>query len=276
MEGGAVASRIERIDVTVVNSSGDERTVRLVRKWTWEHEVLGLRAAQAVIATAPAIPILVAEGQDEHGPWLMTPFYVGQRVSSSAIPPTVFESLALLHARYANDSDALARIPVVNADWWRDICLSYALPEIDRQAAIRPDPVLDRARDVLQSVAGDARAGTALGRLSGTLLHGDVHTGNILVAADRVTLVDWGSARVGPAMLDLANVARADSPQFAAYAQAWERVSGTALDAPTIELGYRWAALQIPIQYLAWAASTGSAERIRATLDQAEAALAAL
>jgi thiamine kinase-like enzyme len=39
-----------------------------------------------------------------------------------------------------------------------------------------------------------------------TLLHGDVHPGNVLVHADQATLIDWGGSRIGPAALDLANL----------------------------------------------------------------------
>jgi aminoglycoside phosphotransferase (APT) family kinase protein len=276
MQGGAVATRLERIDVTVSGSSGNERTLRLVRKWTWKHEVLGLRAAQAVVDQAPAIPVLVAEGEDVNGPWLVTPFHAGAPVPKGAIPETVFESLALLHARYVDDWVNLAGIPVVDPDWWRFICLSYAMSEVDKQAALSPNVVLDRARTVLNAMADDGRIVEILGQLPRTLLHGDVHPGNILVGADESTLVDWGSARVGPAMLDLANVTDVGSPQFSAYAQAWEDSTHQPLGAALVELGYLWAAVQIPIQYLAWVASSRSPEDVAVTLDRAEAGLAAL
>ena len=64
---------LERIDVTVASPTGEIRTVSLVRKWTWAHEVLGLRTAQAVVDNAPAIPHLIADGEDERGVWLITP-----------------------------------------------------------------------------------------------------------------------------------------------------------------------------------------------------------
>jgi len=267
---------MERIDVTVKSASRDPLTVCLVKKWTWQHEVLGLLAAQAVAGVAPAIPVLLERGEDEHGHWLITPFYVGNRGAKASIPPSVFESLALLHARYAKDWMDLSGIPVVDSDWWRDICLSYALPVVDKHAAGNPYPVLDRAKAVLTAAANDARIVEVLDRLPRTLLHGDVHPGNILVAADRSTLVDWGSSRIGPPMLDLANVTERDSTQFTAYAKAWEGATGSPLDSAEVELGYLWAAVQIPIQYLAWVVSARSLADVAATLDQAETGLSAL
>jgi hypothetical protein len=39
------------------------------------------------------------------------------------------------------------------------------------------------------------------------------------------------------------------------------------------ELGYRWAALQIPVQYLPWTAGHLTTEAVEAALDQIEQAL---
>ena len=127
-------------------------------------------------------------------------------------------------------------------------------------------------------LAEDDRVAEVLARLPRTLLHGDVHTGNILVpaASGEATLIDWGSARTGPAMLDLANVTSVGSDEFTAYVRAWERSAGRPLDPQAVELGYRWAALQIPVQYLAWVVSTRPPQAVAKALDRAEAALAAL
>ena len=64
-----------------------------------------------------------------------------------------------------------------------------------------------------------------------------------LVHADQATLIDCGSSRIGPAALDL---------------------------------GYRWAALQIPVQYLPWTIGHRPARDVEAGLDQIEQALGQL
>ena len=276
MSGGTVAARIERIDITAATESGEQRTIAAVQKWTWPHEILGLRAAQVVRPGAAAIPPLLAEGTDERGPWLIVPFYPGAKVTSASVPLSIFHSLAILHAAYAEHWTDLKGIPVVDRGWWRDICLSYSLGAVVRQAARSPGPSLDRARSVLEAMADDDRIADVLDALPRSLLHGDVHTGNILVSNGDGVLVDWGSARIGSPILDLANVARRDAPGFAAYAGACLRETGAALDPAAVELGYRWAAVQIPIQYLAWTIQARSAADVDQALDRAEDALAAL
>ncbi len=276
MGGGTVAARIERIDIDLATADDRPCTIAVVQKWTWRHEVLGLRAAQAARPAASAVPRLLADGTDGNGHWLITPFYEGTVVARALVPGEVFESLARLHVAYAQAWTDLAGIPVVDAEWWRGICLSFALGAVNRQAAHHPSPTLERARSVLERMADDERVGQVLARLPRSLLHGDVHTGNIVVGDTGSTLVDWGSARIGPPMLDLANVTSLDAPGFAAYATAWHQSTGERLDQALVQLGYRWAAVQIPIQYLAWLVEYRSPAEVDGALDRAEHALALL
>jgi thiamine kinase-like enzyme len=115
-----------------------------------------------------------------------------------------------------------------------------------------------------------------LAALPPVLLHGDVHPGNLLVDANRATLIDWGSSRVGPATLDLANLVAAGSPDVARYTSTWAQQTGGPLPAGEIELGYRWAALQIPVQYLPWTAAHGQTRDVEAALDRIERAIGQL
>jgi hypothetical protein len=80
----------------------------------------------------------------------------------------------------------------------------------------------------------------------------------------------------GPAALDLANLVTADSPSVDRYAQTWEQLSGQPLPRATIDLGYRWAALQIPVQYLPWGMGHAPTRAAEAALDQIEQVLAQL
>ena len=96
-------------------------------------------------------------------------------------------------------------------------------------------------------------------------------------AGDREAhLIDWGSARIGTPMLDLANVTEPVSAGFAAYRAAWEQETGDPLDPVQVDLGYRWAAVQIPLQYLPWTARHRPGDELAAAAGRAEAALAAL
>jgi hypothetical protein len=77
-------------------------------------------------------------------------------------------------------------------------------------------------------------------------------------------------------MLDVANMVRKDSAAFATYADTWRELTGRPLDDDEAELGYRWAALQLPVQYLPWTMEHSPTASVDATLDRIEQALAAL
>ena len=98
----------------------------------------------------------------------------------------------------------------------------------------------------------------------------------MLVHADRATLIDWGSSRIGPPALDLANLVAVGSADVARYARTWQQFTGQPLSGHAIELGYRWAALQIPVQYLPWTIGHQPTRDAEAVLDQIEQALGRL
>jgi Phosphotransferase enzyme family len=270
LDGGSVARWVERL---TVHLSGGHRPVELVRKEAAAHEIAGLKAAQAVRADATAIPELVAYGQD----WLVTPFAAGVPLDwGEPVPANLFDTLAVLHARYQGGAGLPAVIPRVTAAWWQGLCRDWVDPRLPEHAARHPAAVIARARTLLP--AGLPAASAALAALPPTLLHGDVHPGNVLagLGAGRATLIDWGSSRVGPAALDLANLVTADSADVARYAATWQRVTGQPLPGAVIELGYQWAALQIPVQYLPWMAGHRSTSDVTAALDKIEQALGRL
>jgi aminoglycoside phosphotransferase (APT) family kinase protein len=93
-----------------------------------------------------------------------------------------------------------------------------------------------------------------LQRLPVTLVHGDVHPGNIIRMPDgKSVLMDWGNARLAPAMLDLANVVAFGSANWMAYGLAWENAGGPALDPDLIRQGFYWAVAMVNLQYLPFA-----------------------
>lgn len=275
LTGGAVSARVERLTVRVV-VGGSVESVDLVRKWGLAHELAGLRAAQVVRPEAAAVPELIADGHDQTGWWLITPLYEGVSVDATALPAVLFDSLARIHAHYLRVEPPPGGIPVVDAAWWRELCTSWAAPIVRRSASRHPAGTIRRALDLLGRLAGHPAISDVLGRLEVTLLHGDVHPGNVLVHDDEAHLVDWGSARIGPPMLDLANVINLASWQFAAYGRAWEHTVGACLDDAQVSLGYQWAHLQIPIQYLPWTVQNRSTSEVEAALDRAEEALLVL
>jgi aminoglycoside phosphotransferase (APT) family kinase protein len=268
MSGGAVAGRVEQVTLHLADA---EHPLELVRKDASTHEIAGLRAAQAVRPEATAVPEIVAWGTD----WLITPLMPGSPLDPDvdAVPGNLFDALARLHARYHGGTDVPDAIPRVDHAWWSGLCRGWVDPQLQEHAARHPADTIARARALVEHVAGHPTATAVLDELTPTLLHGDVHAGNVLVDEDRARLIDWGSCRVGPAMLDLANLVTADSTGAARYADTWQRLTGQALPSATVDLGYRWAALQIPVQYLPWMTGHVPTRDVEAALDRVEHAL---
>jgi hypothetical protein len=270
MAGGAVSTLVEQVTLHLTDGRGP---LDLVRKQAPALEIDGLRAAQAVRAHAPAVPELVAWGAG----WLMTPLAPGAPLAwGDALPPGAVDALAILHARYHGGDGLPATIPRVTRAWWQGLCLDWVDPRLREHAGRHPPPTTVRARALVSRAAGHPAVPAVLDGLAPTLVHGDVHPGNVLVGAGQATLIDWGSCRVGPAALDLASLVTAGSPELARYALAWQRHAGQPLPEAAIEVGYRWAALQIPVQYLPWAAQHTPTRGVEAALDQIEQALSQL
>jgi hypothetical protein len=204
------------------------------------------------------------------------------------VPSNLFDSLAALHARYHGVAGLPAAIPRITPAWWQALCLDWVDPRLAEPAGRHPAATTARARTLVARAAGHSAAAAVLASLIPTLVHGDVHPGNVLAdtvladtvladpSAGRATLIDWGNSRVGPAALDLANLVTQDSADVARYSGTWQRLTGQPLPADTIRLGYRWAALQIPVQYLPWVVGHRPTGDVDATLDRIEQAIGGL
>ena len=270
LAGGAVAGQVDQVTLHLTGGHG---TLDVVRKEVPAWEIAGLRAAQAVRPQATAVPELVTWGDD----WLITPLAPGSPLTpDGAIPANLFDTLARLHHRYQGGAGLSPAIPRVTAAWWRSLCLDWVAPQLREYAARHRPETIERARALVARAADIPAATVLLDELPPTLLHGDVHPGNVLTDDGQATLIDWGNSRVGPAALDLANLVTADSPSVARYARTWEQLTGQPLPSATIDLGYRWAALQIPVQYLPWGIGHRPTHAVEAALDRIEQALAQL
>lgn len=249
LDGGYVSSGVDLIEVAL----SDGARMRLVRKRTGRNEIHALRALRDIGLASHAVPHLVATGEDTAGPWVLMPYYEGRQPQT--VPFDVFDMLAQVHVRYLGGTDMrLSGIVPIDAHWWRRMCIEVALPVIDRRHRTHPDPTLARAARALRDTRDDDHIVRAGEMLPSTLLHGDMHPGNVIVGPDGATVIDWGNARIGPAMLDIANIAEFGSPSYHRYLAACQRLTGQPPDPWHAEVGYQWARAQINTQYLGWVA----------------------
>jgi Phosphotransferase enzyme family len=184
LAGGGVAGRVEQM---TLHLTGNGDPLELVRKDVPEHEIAGLRAAQAVRPDATAVPELVAAGPG----WLITPFAPGSPLAwGDAVPGNVLDSLARLHAHYHGGTAWPAEIPRVTPAWWQALCRDWVDPQLCDYAARHPEKTTTRARVLISRAAGLPAVSAVLAELTPTLLHGDVHHGNVVRDGEQGTLID--------------------------------------------------------------------------------------
>jgi hypothetical protein len=251
LSGGQTSPAVERITLLAGNG-----TVDVVAKRATPGE---LAAMEVLDVVDPVFPQLLDSGNDRAGPWIVTWFYPGDPLDWSAeCPPAVYEALARLHQRYLG-ADLSPDLPRVDDAFLRSTFAGFARNGI-LQAG--PTPVRDRALELLDRFAEDERLRAALDILPATLLHGDVYGSNV-ISGERLVLIDWGSARVGPAMLD---VMLAAGPRgLDAYRQATP-------DDPHFAIGRAWATAVNNAMFVGDVA-VRSPDVAAAMLDQAERAI---
>jgi len=253
LEGGASRASLAALDVVATNAAGALSRFRVVQKHTGPVELRAMRAL-AALPDRTGLVRSIGEGTDERGPWIAVPFHPGDTPTFDTTPGPVFETLARVHAHFlAGTADAplLEGIPPIDAAWCHSNCEEMLALLVQRQ---REKPELDAAIRALEATVRDERIDAALTLLPRTLVHGDMHPGNVILAEDGPVIIDWGNARLGPAMLDLANLVSFDSENYARYLRARERASAPESDLRLAEIGYAWATAQVNTQYLGFAA----------------------
>ncbi|HTK66516.1 MAG TPA: phosphotransferase [Pseudonocardia sp.] len=163
MSGGYVSSEVRRYELECAG-----RPVSVVWKRTTAREVAALRAVDAV----PGIggPRLLAHGElaEESASWVLMPHHAGTPlVDGQPVPDAAYEILARVHARYLGEQ--VPGLPVVDAAFWRRLCLDVALPAV-RGAARRSASGGVASGAVAPGVAS---GGVAPGVASGGVASGD-------------------------------------------------------------------------------------------------------
>lgn len=258
--GGYTGAEIYRLDLDFLLEEAETRRVPLVLKYTTECEAHTMRVL-AGVPQAACLPQLIDCGQGLCGadgglePWLVMPFYEGKPLSTTddEVPAAVIDSLARLHAHFASRLEDLSWAPRFDIHAFRGM-LGWVLDELAEAQTRRADERLALARDLIRAARESPSIEAAFACLPVTLIHGDVHGGNILQLANGGSvLIDWGNARLAPAMFDLANMVEIDSPNWQRYWATWQSASGQAFDEPLARLGYHLATVVVNSQYLPFA-----------------------
>lgn len=263
LTGGYVADAVTRVDLATVHGP---RAVVLKR--TKPAEVAAMRA----VAVVPGLerPRLLVAGPD----WLVTPHYSGPALPEGPdVPEQVWTAMARVHAHWLRRRPR--GVPVADAQWWRALCRDRILPHVRAAHERSGDPRFATAADLLVSWADDPAMHAALSRLPRTLVHGDLHRGNVLLDPAGPVLIDWGNAKVAPPGLDLPVLRAQGAVDDTPYRRAFAELAGTP-PADLAELETHCAELWAHVGYMGFAADHLGPARVAELAAAANAARAGL
>jgi aminoglycoside phosphotransferase (APT) family kinase protein len=267
--GGYVSADVRRIELDVHGAA-----LAVVLKRTTCREVTALRALAAVPGLGG--PELIAAGGDgSAAPWVLMPYYPGlPPAGERLIPSQVYDTLAQVHAWHLRRPPrGLTR---VDAAFWRRLCVQVALPAVEAAARAGAHNGYEAARALLPSWAEDARMAAALRLLPVTLVHGDMHRGNILTAAGQTTVIDWGNARIAPGGLDVAVLGEQGGTGEDHYRRRLAELTGRVTPPELVEVERHWAVATGYTQYLAFAAEHLGGDRVGVMVERAARAFTLL
>jgi aminoglycoside phosphotransferase (APT) family kinase protein len=257
LTGGMVATGLYRHDLALETANGF-REASFVQKFTHPGEVQVMQALGR-LPQLKAIPHVVDFAWSETSTvpfahWYIAPFYSGPTLTfEDTVPLEVVRSLAHLHAHFLGRVEEFDYLFRVEANFFRRT-FDNALEIVERAEREKPHPIFTEAHRELIAARENERLYQALASLPLTLTHGDVHPGNIIQpATGPAILIDWGNARVAPAMLDVANLIKLGSESWQQYLSAWAEAAQEPLNSRLARLGYHWATLMVNAQYLPYA-----------------------
>ena len=207
-----------------------------------------------------SVPEMLAHSGSTEEHLVLMPEYPGHHGDfGDALPKAIVECLAQIHEHFLLSAPGLPRTDRLSLE----NLFEYSLGSLEIYASSNARRQLSRVKDSLDSFASAARM------FPQTLVHWDVHPGNIILSSDESVLIDWGLARMGPAMIDLANVVPWDSPDFRAYVEACERLSGRNFDREAGLAEYNWCRAITQLKYLPFAAKFGSSADVERMAEAA-------
>jgi len=280
--GGYASKSVDRLDLTLATDRGQSVMVSFVRKGCTAREIRALNLLAELPGAAARPEVIVAwsstaRPDDNEANGFASPFYPGGDLKfGDPMPEAVLATLARLHA-HCSDPGAF--------DWtWTFDAAVVRRMRANALAALRASaPFRSRTPDHAHWLARLARAGgssaleDAQGALKRTLVHGDIHAGNIILKEDgSPVIIDWGNVCLATPMLDLANVVPLESAEWRFYLAAY-RAAGGDIGETELRRGYWWARAVTGLMYVPWAAEhTGRTPALIMQVEEAEARLAEL
>lgn len=217
LRGGLVSGAVQEIRVTYRGAGGARRTVRLVAKevsghavrerWIYQH--LDAWRAAAIsprllaveeLSGDRAVLYLEAVRRTRAWPWHETRAVARVLERLAAVHETTGGAELPRPARWDYDAELAEEAP-------RTVeVLERAARETGVSALGRAVPAARRVALALPAMRGQLAAFAPLGT---ALLHGDVHSGNVLLRRQRggeePVLIDWGRARTGSPLEDVSS-----------------------------------------------------------------------
>ena len=268
LDGGFSPARIFRVDLTFEDS---RQTLVLAQKFTTPEEVQ-VMLALAELPDTHAIPEVIdyaLDTDDKSANWFVTPFYAGNTLTfDDDVPADVVCSLAQLHCHFQSQVECFDRLYRIDVSFFQRT-LAAAVRALEQ----KDDLAFKGALQDLRNAQMNDQVFRALKSLPVTLTHGDMHPINLIRVSERNTvLIDWGNARIAPAMLDIPNMIELDSKNWFIYLDAWREASGVPMDLGAAHLGYHWATVMVNTQYLPHAINFSPPKHVREMVDKVVAA----
>jgi thiamine kinase-like enzyme len=268
LTGGFVTLGMYRLDLAFQLPDHRIETASYVQKFTTIGEVRIMQAL-ADIPEAGAIPRVIdcgyqkASDDERYAHWFIIPFYNGVELTwDDDVPAIVMESLAQLHVHFRTRVQSIDYLHIIDRAFFRRT-FDNALEAVAKAQQEKSDSRYQEAFLQLTAARDNQQLYEVLASLPLTLAHGDVHPGNIIHEPGASTmLIDWGNARIAPAMLDIANMVELHSSNWATYITAWETASEEVMDLRMAQLGYHWATIMVNTQYLPYAIEYTSPENV--------------
>lgn len=102
----------------------------------------------------PIVPELLLTGVDEHGPWIVIPYYLGRGLGlTDPVPGPVMSGIARIHQRFMDRTHWPESFERIDQSFCHRALSGFATENIQRaSAATLPRPYLRRIRDLVATL----------------------------------------------------------------------------------------------------------------------------